>query len=113
MFSLIIFVMSLALIVVVNYNYYPWLFMPYFALPLFFSLTNLTIKVRSLNKITLFIGTISTYFFLSHPIVLKIREVLGFGNDAFVLQIILYVISSIIISFIYRYFHTILIKTYN
>lgn len=113
MFSLIIFVMSLALIVVVNYNYYLWLFMPYFALPLFFSLTNLTIKVRLLNKIVMYIGTISTYIFLSHPIVLKIRDVLGFGNDGFVLQMILYVISTIIISYIYRYFHKITIKKYN
>lgn len=113
MFSLIIFVMSLALIVVVNYNYYLCLFMPYFALPLFFSLTNLTIKVKLLNKIVLYIGSISTYIFLSHPIVLKIREMLSFGNEAFVFQIILYLISTIIISYIYRYFHKIIIKKYN
>ena len=108
--SLFIFILSLALIMATNCNYYVWFFMPYFALPLFLSLANLTKNIRLLNKFVLYIGNMSTYIFLSHPIVLKLRAIIGVSNDDFVLQMILYFLSTIIISYIYRYLHNSLIK---
>lgn len=102
-------IVSTLFVVWSNSNYYLWCILPIGAIVMFWSLEELTSKNRLTAKSMDFIGRKSMYLFIAHPISISLINTPPYLHDQTVInfyyQLTLYLLSLVVISFVYQYIH--------
>lgn len=103
-FLLVSMLLCFSLLFFINISFYLWIIMPLVAL-LFFMLTTIVVEKNKLTKaVGLWLGKLSPYIFVAHPIILLLVDKSGIEAPLLVLTLF-YVILFILLSIIYKYLH--------
>lgn len=102
----IISILSFILMLVMNLNYYSWIFVPFVALMFFYSISRLTLESKILRggKILPWLGKYSSCIFVCHPIVrlAMYNEPKITGISYKIVLVLLYVVITLLLAFVYN-----------
>ena len=100
--EIVFFLLLSSMMVLLNKRMETWLFVPFFSLLAFIFLGNLCVRVELLTSVLKWLGNISAYIFVCHPIArpLAIRFTPAEGGLALIVTI--YVVLTIILSMTYK-----------
>lgn len=100
--------LSLVLMIVMNANYYLWVFIPWMSILFFYTLAVLINKLKC-KRVSLWLGTNSMYIFCAHPLVILLFQTLydkGILHEVpLYLLTVLYIVLFLTIAIVYRIFH--------
>ena len=95
-------IILIAIVFLCNYNFYLWLITPLFIIPLSIHVTKACISYKKLFLFFTKIGDLSSNIFIMHPIAHWL--LLPSENKRGYLYLILYLVLSIYLGYLYRYF---------
>lgn len=94
-----------ALIILSNFNYYTWIISSAFSILSAIGLTKLISKIRVIDNVSIWLGSISAYLFAIHPAIRFLCTKLCWSNMNSTIYILGYLLVSIIIAVIYKRIH--------
>ncbi len=101
--NLLLFVLGSVLLVLSNIDGYVWIFSPLIAICLAIYLEAMMKKVSFLNKVFVYVGSISAFLFAIHPVIRHLYW--HFKTDNVLLSVSVYVLVSILLSIGYKALH--------
>lgn len=105
----ILFIISSALLIFSNLNFFTWLISPIFAIISAIYLNELIKTFKFTTKIFIYIGGLSAFIFATHPLIRYIYLQITSSLD--VLYVVLYAMVCIIVAFCYKKLHNLLFKS--
>jgi hypothetical protein len=96
----LIAVIFLGIICIANLHFLSWLFVPFFALAFLISLGELCYRISWLRKVFVWMGGLSSYLFVVHPIARGITHK-AFG-DHFVLMLLSYLLLTFLLALSFK-----------
>ncbi len=103
-FLFVSMLLCFSLLFFVNISFYSWIIMPIVAL-LFFLLATIVVEKNCVTKaVGLWLGKLSPYIFVAHPIVLLMVDKSGIEAPLVVLTLF-YIILFLLLSILYKYLH--------
>lgn len=98
----LLMIVSFALVVFMNVNYYLWLFIPFASILMFYCMAKIATTSESLfKKIIVWVGTNSAFIFVSHPIARTLIMQFSISVNIAVL-VLIYVVIALLLSIGYR-----------
>lgn len=98
------FTLSSVIVIIMNINYYMWLFIPIVGLIMFIFLTKIVMRFTQLAKICKWIGSYSAFIFVCHPMA---RAILRFfyGQNNLYIGLLFYICMTFLIAFCYKQYY--------
>ena len=101
--DIVVFLVTGALVVAMNKWMLTWLFVPVVALVMFIAVGLLVLRTPVMNNLCIWIGKLSAYIFVCHPIArFIINKYLLLRLDHMIVVMLIYVIMTFLISMIYE-----------
>ena len=102
------------LVVIMNINIISWLFVPIISLFLFFLLSKIIINIKYVNELFKYIGGLSAFIFVCHPIIRSIilYDKFHINNHGIWLSLIVYTILTLVLSHFYKKLYNTLSKRF-
>ena len=101
--NILLFISSSILLIISNLNIFSWQLSPIFAILAAIYLNTLIKPIKFINKFFIYIGSISSFIFATHPLIRYIYLQITYSSDF--LPILLYLIICIIIGICYKLIH--------
>ena len=115
-YSVLTMIVSIVAIFIINYNFYSWTLMPFVSVLFFYTLGRLLYSIKSIRKVGVWIGSISSYIFVAHPIaqmlsekILSVCQVRALPMRLLYI-VIMYVCITLLLTYLYKPIHKWLIK---
>lgn len=105
-------VFLLLLMFVMNVNFYAWIFMPFVAILFFISLGLILEKNTKLYRIMVWIGNLSSYIFVAHPIAMVIVQNIPLSVSLWISTLV-YVTLFMCIALAYKPIHLRIIRLHR
>ncbi len=102
--ELILLLILSAVIFLLNYKLETWLFLPFTSLIAFLLLGDLILKIKYLSSIFRWIGTLSAFIFVCHPIVRILAIHISLEKGLFLI-LFMYISLTFLFSIVYKYMY--------
>ena len=112
----VLMLFSSVLVFCMNWNYYTWVIMPFLCILFFYSISELICSVKIIKAIPIWLGKISSYIFVCHPISLLLIEKImkiGEGHNLIAplfLYTVIYFLLTIGLVYLYKPLHQGLVR---